>query len=76
MKPEEIKSLRLEAGLTQQQAAELIYCSVGAWKKWESGDREMHRAFFELFKIKSECKGHETLERGIDGIVQCSHGFD
>jgi hypothetical protein len=25
-----------------------------AWQQWESGDRQMHPAFFELFLIKSE----------------------
>jgi len=50
--PEEIKQYRTASGLTQTQAAELIYCSLGAFQKWEQGDRAMHPAFFELFKIK------------------------
>jgi DNA-binding transcriptional regulator YiaG len=54
--PEEIKQARKDAGLTQTQAAEIIYCSLGAWKKWESWDREMHQAFFELFLIKTKAK--------------------
>ncbi len=51
--PEEIKDARLAASLTQTQAAELIYSSLRAWQQWEAGDRKMHPAFFELFKIKS-----------------------
>lgn len=52
----QIKQARENAGLTQTQAAELIYCSLGAWQKWELGSREMHRAFFELFLIKTKTK--------------------
>ena len=51
--PEEIKQARRDAGLTQTQAAKMIYCSLGAWKKWEAGERKMHPAFFELFLIKN-----------------------
>jgi DNA-binding transcriptional regulator YiaG len=55
--PEQIKQIRMDAGLTQAQAAETIYCSLGAWQKWELGSREMHPAFFELFKIKTITNG-------------------
>lgn len=50
--PAKITKTRKEAGLTQPQAAELIYCSLSGWKKWELGLREMHPAFWELFLIK------------------------
>ncbi|PRP71267.1 hypothetical protein BUE93_07740 [Chromobacterium amazonense] len=40
---EEIKAARAEAGLTQQQAAELIYASYETWKTWEAA-RESKRA--------------------------------
>ena len=50
--PQDLKQLRKDAKLTQWQAAELIYCSTSAFKKWELGQREMHPAFFELLKIK------------------------
>lgn len=50
--PEEIKQARTDAGLTQTEAAETIYCSLGAWKKWESGERQMHPAFWALFSMK------------------------
>ena len=57
---EEIKQSRTDAGLTQTEAAETIYCSIGAWKKWESGERKMHPAFWELFllKTKSQKQAH------------------
>jgi|APLak6261659701_1056019.scaffolds.fasta_scaffold00028_13 putative transcriptional regulator len=52
----DIKKARMDANLTQTQAANLIHCSFGAWQKWERGRREMHPAFFELFCIKTNFK--------------------
>ena len=51
--PDQIKSARASAGLTQTKAAALIYCSLRGWQDWESGVRRMHPAFFELFNIKA-----------------------
>lgn len=48
----EIRQARKQAGLTQSQAAELVHVSAAGWRKWESGAREMHAAFWELFLIK------------------------
>lgn len=50
--PEKIKQARKDAGLTQTQAAALLYKTCRAWQKWESGEAKMDKAFFELFKIK------------------------
>lgn len=50
--PTEIRQARKEAGLTQAQAAELIHSVQRTWYKWESGERTMHPAFWELFLIK------------------------
>jgi len=38
---ERIKLFRRRAGLTQEQAASLKGVSVGAWRKWESGERQV-----------------------------------
>lgn len=54
--PAQIRSARIAAGLTQTQAAALIYSSLRSWQQWEAGDRRMHPGLFELFKIK--CKQH------------------
>jgi putative transcriptional regulator len=51
--PEQIKKSRMDAGLTQTQAASLIYSELRTWQHWEKGDRSMHPAFFELFKLKT-----------------------
>jgi len=53
MTPAEIKQARLAAGLTQKESAALVYVNVRTWQKWEGGEREIMRAVFELFKIKT-----------------------
>ena len=39
--------------MTQKQAAETLYISPKSWQKYESGNRSMYLAFFELFLIKT-----------------------
>lgn len=50
--PDEVRAVRQAAGLTQTDAARLIYASLRAWQQWEAGGRKMHPAFWELFKIR------------------------
>jgi len=57
--PEQIKQARESAGLTQTQAAELIYKGLRTWQGWESangssGHRNMDPAFWELFLLKTK----------------------
>ena len=56
----EIRSAREKAGLSQTEAAQLVYSTLRAWQNWESEDpnesRRMHPAIFELFLIKLESK--------------------
>lgn len=52
-KPTEIRAARERAGLTQTEAGTLIHASLRAWQQWESGERRMHPAMFELFRLKS-----------------------
>lgn len=52
----QIKAARVAAGLSQKQAAELVYASARAWQNWESesgSNRAMHPAIFELFLVKT-----------------------
>jgi len=50
---EEILAARERAGLTRAEAAKLIYMtSERAWQKWEYGERRMHPALWEFFKLK------------------------
>lgn len=51
--PDAIRAARAAAGLTQTQAAALIYCTLRGWQDWEAGKRAMHPAFFELFLLKA-----------------------
>jgi putative transcriptional regulator len=48
--PDEIRAARAAAGLTQTQAAAVIYCTLRAW---QAGKRAMHPAFFELYRLKA-----------------------
>ena len=52
MTPEKIKEARVKAGLTLQEAADLVHVNVRSWQKWEAGERSMHPAFWELFILK------------------------
>lgn len=51
-RPDEIRAAREAAGLTQTEAAELIYCQLRGWQDWEGGQRRMHPAFWELWRQK------------------------
>lgn len=51
--PEQIRTARRNAAMTQGAAASLVYSTLNAWQKWEDGSRRMHPAIWELFKIKA-----------------------
>lgn len=50
--PDEIRAAREAAGLSQTEAAALIHCALRGWQEWEAGNRRMHPAFWELWRIK------------------------
>jgi len=52
--PVDIIVARKAAGMTQTAAASIVYSSCRSWQQWEAGDRRMHPAVWELFKIKVE----------------------
>ena len=52
--PAQIRAARTAAGLTQTQAAALIYCTLRGWQDWEHGKRTMHQAFWELWRLKAK----------------------
>jgi len=54
--PQQIKQARMDAGLTQTHAAELIYKKLRCWQQWEAGDRQMDAALYELFVIKAKSR--------------------
>jgi transcriptional regulator with XRE-family HTH domain len=51
--PEQVKQARENTGLTQSQAAAVIYKKLLAWQRYESGDRSMDYALYELFMLKT-----------------------
>jgi len=50
--PASIRRDREASGLSQTDAAALIYCTLRGWQDWESGARRMHPAMWELFQFK------------------------
>ena len=51
--PAAIKFARAAAGITQTAAARLVHTTCRVWQQWESGDRRMHPAMWELFNHKT-----------------------
>ncbi len=50
--PAEVRAAREAAGLSQTAAGALVYSSLRAWQAWELGERRMHPAIWELWRIK------------------------
>jgi DNA-binding transcriptional regulator YiaG len=50
--PEDIRAAREAAGLSQTAAAALLYRGLRNWQQWESGERRMDPALWELFGLK------------------------
>lgn len=50
---DEIKELRLKAGLTQRQAAEMCDVSLRTWQSWElkKSGNQMPSGMWKLFRI-------------------------
>lgn len=51
--PAGVSAARLQTGVTQEAAAVLVYSQTRTWQRWEAGDRTMHPALWELFRLKS-----------------------
>ena len=49
----QIKQAREAAGQTQSEAAKLVHADLRSWQRWEAGDRQMHPAFWELYRLKT-----------------------
>jgi hypothetical protein len=47
-----VRSSRLAAGQTVAGAAALVYMDARSWRYYEAGEREMHPAMWELYRIK------------------------
>jgi hypothetical protein len=51
--PEQIREFRRASGLSAAQAGALVHTVGRVWQQWESGERRMHPAFWELARIKA-----------------------
>ncbi|KAA1015986.1 helix-turn-helix domain-containing protein [Paraburkholderia panacisoli] len=51
--PVEVRAAREAAGLTQAAAGALVHVDLRSWQRWESGERGMNLAYWELFQIKT-----------------------
>lgn len=58
----------LGVGITAAQdwCAQAVHTSRRAWQQWESGERRMHAAFWELagIKVKAVAASRSTTKRG------------
>lgn len=49
----QISAARERAGLSQQQAAELVHVDIRSWRRWELAERGINMAAWELFLLRS-----------------------
>lgn len=79
MTPEQLKQARLNAGLTQEEAAALVYIATSTWRSWEAkpmlnkSQLNNFKARYELFEYKvaelitAENKVELVLPSNIEG---------
>ena len=49
----EISAARQQAGLSQQQAADLVHVDIRSWRRWELDERAVNLAAWELFLLRA-----------------------
>lgn len=52
--PQDVLAARKAAGLTQEQAAQLLWSHNRVWRMYESGNRSLSVPLWELFLIKTD----------------------
>lgn len=65
--PAEIKAAREAAGLSTKEAAKLLHRTPRSWQLFESGDRKMEPALWELFSIKRLAKSENLAKNASAG---------
>ena len=68
--PANIRAAREAAGLTQTQAGALCHRSLRAWQDAEAGTRNLDRAAWELFLLRTGQHPTERLARARLGDKQ------
>lgn len=66
--PDQIRSKREAHKLSATNAASLVHVAVRTWYQWESGDRHMPLAAWELFNIKLQHKPLDELQAMIPKV--------
>lgn len=56
-KPAQIRKVREAAGLSQSQAAEVVYVSLRTWQNWEAGKHAMNPVLWDCFKVHADNQG-------------------
>lgn len=51
--PEMVRAARTQLGLTEKEAAALVFRREQAWRDWESGQRRMGPGDWVLFRIRT-----------------------
>jgi DNA-binding transcriptional regulator YiaG len=54
------KALRLKMGLTQQDFAEVMGCSISTIQKWEGGVSKPNRMARKLLSLLAEREGYDA----------------
>lgn len=67
--PGQIKAIRVQAGLRQQDAARLIQATCRAWEDWEQGQSRMHPGLWAYFLIQVQRQRHPVPVRATDNAA-------
>lgn len=91
MFPERLKSLRLEAGLTQKEIAEKLKIKQQSYSRWENSTSKPSRKTLEILSeffnvstdyllgnsnLKHEIPEGEELEKELDRAIDNSVGYE
>ena len=58
----QISTAREQAGLSQQQAAELVHVDIRSWRRWELAERTVNLAVWEFFLLRSHQHPSDVLK--------------
>ena len=58
----QVSAARERAGLSQQQAAELVHVDIRSWRRWELAERGVNMAAWEIFLLRSHQHPSDVLK--------------
>lgn len=59
--PEMLRAARQQLGLTEAEAAAVVYRRAQAWQDWESGTRRMGPGDWTLFRVRTRLLPVEAI---------------